>query len=164
MVERIIDIMPKYEMLTIVSKTGKKAIATCDCGTTKEYYFSNIFTGKTKSCGCLNRRLSSERYKLIGLTHGKANHPLYAIYSCMLSRCYYQSNPMYYRYGGRGILVCDEWKDNFISFFNWSLKNGWANGLQIDRIDNDLGYSPNNCQFLTRKQNCKKREDAKRHN
>lgn len=83
------------------------------------------------------------------------------IYRQIKSRCYNKNNPRYTTYGGRGITLCDEWKsiDNFVE---WSLSHGYKDGLTIDRIDNDRGYSPDNCQWITRSENSKKRiEDHK---
>ncbi len=84
--------------------------------------------------------------------HGYKNHPLYGVWSMMKARC---SNPkfrQYADYGGRGIAVCAEWKASAKSFVEWCVENGWKPGLTIDRRDNDAGYSPDNCQFLTRKE------------
>ena len=73
---------------------------------------------------------------------------LYNIWKCMVLRCEDESRQYYYRYGGRGIKVCDEWHD-FKTFVEWSYSNGYEDGLSIDRIDNDLGYCPNNCRWVT---------------
>lgn len=67
----------------------------------------------------------------------------------MKARCYNSNHPSFHYYGGRGIYVCDEWKDNFSEFYEWSTKNGWRDGLTIDRKENDLGYNPNNCRYVT---------------
>lgn len=72
----------------------------------------------------------------------------------MLSRCEDEDNPQYYNYGGRGIAVCDEWHD-FNNFYNWCIESGIEADLQIDRIDNDKGYQPDNCRLVTRKQNAR---------
>jgi hypothetical protein len=82
-----------------------------------------------------------------GLT---AKHPLYAVWRNMKQRCYDTSIKQYKDYGGRGLTVCSEWLNSFITFYDWSIKNGWSNGLTLDRADNDLGYSPENCRFVDR--------------
>ena len=82
---------------------------------------------------------------------------VYNIWRCMKQRCYNKNNSRYYLYGGRGITVCDEWKDNSKTFIDWALSNGYSDDLEIDRIDNDLGYSPDNCQWITRKENIAKK-------
>lgn len=71
----------------------------------------------------------------------------------MKARCYQESSKYYNNYGGRGIKVCDEWLASFVNFYNWSINNGWKEGLQIDRVDNDGNYEPDNCQWITNKEN-----------
>lgn len=78
---------------------------------------------------------------------------LYYVWRAMRSRCYDIKHPSYHNYGGRGIDVCDEWIYNSQNFCDWALSNGWVKGLQLDRIDNDKGYSPTNCHFITPKEN-----------
>ena len=70
----------------------------------------------------------------------------------MKHRCYNRNNAEFHRYGGRGITVCDEWKNNFRAFYDWSMANGYNDNLSIDRIDNDKGYSPDNCKWATRQE------------
>lgn len=70
----------------------------------------------------------------------------------MKYRCYNKNGKDYKNYGGRGIAVCSDWLDNFMSFYNWSMANGYDNNLTIDRIDNDKGYEPNNCRWVDMKQ------------
>lgn len=71
----------------------------------------------------------------------------------MKQRCYYPKNKDFNNYGGRGIIVCTEWKDNFESFYNWANKNGYKDNLQIDRIDVNGNYEPSNCRFVSSKIN-----------
>jgi hypothetical protein len=85
--------------------------------------------------------------------HGLSKHPLYFIWIGVRNRCYTPKSSNYKYYGGRGITVCDDWKYNFIDFYNWSISNGYEKGLQIDRIDNNGNYEPNNCQYIDQAEN-----------
>ena len=82
---------------------------------------------------------------------GRSNSRLYSIYRGMLTRCYNVESPQYQRYGKRGISICDEWKNDFQAFQNWSMAHGYAEDLTIDRINNDGNYEPDNCRWVTRK-------------
>jgi hypothetical protein len=86
-------------------------------------------------------------------SHGMSYHPLYIVWDNIKARCYNKNNHAYNDYGNRGILMCDEWIDNAKAFIEWSLLNGYKKGLDIDRIDNEAGYNPKNCRFVTHRIN-----------
>lgn len=94
-------------------------------------------------------------------THGLRGHILYDVWSNMKKRCYTKKNYNYRRYGMRGIQMCEEWKHSPTEFIKWCERNGHKEGLQIDRINNDIGYSPENCRFVTNKVNCRNQSRSK---
>ncbi len=120
--------------------------AVCKCGVVKGYALKYLLNGNTKSCGCYKKVAMSEAIS----KHHLSKHPLYTVYQDMKNRCYYTRQESYPNYGGRGIIVCQEWLNDIHSFFNWALENGWKKGLQIDRINNDGNYEPSNCRFVTK--------------
>ena len=87
-------------------------------------------------------------------THGLSQHPLYHVWTSMMGRCRNKNHPNYHHYGGRGITVCDEWL-NTKTFIDWLEVNGYSDSLEVDRMDNDKGYSPENCHVVTRRVNCR---------
>ena len=94
--------------------------------------------------------------------HGfSKTHPhLFGVWETMRSRCNNPNREKYKDYGGRGIKVCKEWDESAESFCKWALDNGYKDGLQIDRIDNDGDYEPNNCRWVTPKQNSRNRRNT----
>lgn len=119
--------------------------AVCVCGEVKEYVFSKIASGETQSCGCLRKDVSRKRMT----THNLSNHPLYLVYKEMIKRCYEETNHAFKNYGGRGIEVWKDWKDDFVCFYDWAIENGYKEGLSLDREDNDGNYAPYNCRWTT---------------
>lgn len=90
--------------------------------------------------------------------HGLSKHPLFRVWSHILDRCYNiaPAHINYRYYQGKGIKVCDEWKNNFKVFYDWAIANGWQKSLTIDRLDSNGNYEPENCQFITRSENSKR--------
>jgi len=128
-------------------------VCECDCGNVVLLRGDVIQRENTYGCGCG----AGSHLK----THGLSKHPLHSIWKGMKARCYNNKCEAYKNYGGRGILVCDEWLDNFTTFFEWSLSNGWEVGLEIDRQDNDGNYEPNNCRFVTQLINARNKRGVK---
>lgn len=100
-------------------------------------------------------KIGKAKYKHGEAIKGKVTK-LHKVWTGMKSRCFNPKHKDYKNYGGRGITVCDSWKNSYIAFRDWSLKNGYKKELTIDRINNDGNYEPSNCQFITRTKNTKK--------
>lgn len=155
-----IEIGKRYGKLIIVSEmrwhispSGRRdrvVKCQCDCGKFIEVLFSSLKNKRrTHSCGCHQ----IETIRAANTKHGLSYHPLYKRLLNMKNRCYYTKDISYSNYGGRGIKVCDEWLNDFQTFYNWGIANGWEEGLQIDRIDNNGNYEPSNCRFVTSQDN-----------
>lgn len=159
---KIIDLTgKKFGRLTFVNRVkGDQGAAyfKCDCGVEKRYYINNVKRGTTSSCGCYNRELCKSRRLNTTPSLSRINgvqNPLYAVFRCMLYRCYNKKSNRYENYGARGIVVCEEWRGNFHSFYNWAMSAGYKQGLEIDRRDVNKDYSPDNCRFVTSLENAR---------
>lgn len=93
-------------------------------------------------------------------THGKTNTRLHSIWKSMKARCYCPNWKPYVHYGARGITVCDEWKNSFLDFYSWSINNGYSQTLELDRIDVNGNYEPNNCRWITHREQTLNRRDT----
>ena len=114
----------------------------CDCGTEKAVAQAALRGGKTVSCGCKRGALISAHRT----THGKTKTKLFGVWAAMHNRCNNPRYPQFALYGGRGVQVCDEW-GAFECFELWALSAGYAEGLSIDRVNNDGHYEPTNCRW-----------------
>lgn len=127
----------------------------CDCGRELIIRKSSVTSGNTKMCKeCANIQLSKNK-----TTHGMSKTRIYKEWAGMIQRCNNPKSTSYERYGAKGITVCDEWlgENGFINFCKWAMANGYRDDLTIDRIDNDKGYSPDNCRWATcKEQSCNK--------
>jgi hypothetical protein len=140
----------KLTAIEIVGKTKNGSYlwrCKCECGNEAVASSANLMNGHTKSCGCLR----ADRCREIFSTHGLEHTRIYGIWSDMKNRCQNKRNIEYHRYGGRGISICDEWKDDVIAFFDWAMANGYREGLTLDRRDNEGNYDPSNCRWVDRK-------------
>lgn len=145
----------KFERLTVVKegrpikeKNGRMRttiLCECQCGEYVTVRKDDLFSRRTKSCGCLFRetRMGSK-------THGMKNSTLYMCWQKMKQRCLNKKNKDFKHYGDRGIKVCDRWLNSFENFRDDMLPT-WKKGLTLDRTDNNANYSPDNCKWSTRK-------------
>lgn len=135
------------------SHKSRTHLCRCSCGAEKHVRVESLL--KRKSTKCVVCSGKSRK------THGYSYSRLYMVWSGMKRRCYNEKHIHYKDYGGRGISICTDWRFSFEKFRAWALLNGYRDDLQIDRIDNDGNYEPQNCRFATPKQNTRSRRNSK---
>jgi hypothetical protein len=130
----------------VKSKDGKNTFwkCQCNCGNIIVTTTTKIRSGHTKSCGCYTTDLMT--------THGLSYTRLHGIWNNLKQRCFNPNSPNFKYYGGRGITVCDEWKNDFKSFYDWAMSNGYEEHLTLDRIHSNGNYEPFNCRWTTMKE------------
>lgn len=131
-------------------------LCQCDCGKEKSISIYSLKNGKTHSCGCLSSEMTSIRTR----SHGRCKTPEYSVWAGMLARCTNTKTQSYKNYGGRNITVSEEWKQ-FDNFYNDMGERPFKDA-QIDRIDNDKGYSRENCRWATPKENARNTRRTKK--
>lgn len=139
----------KYGRLLVIKRiksvNGKtKWLCKCDCGNECVVYATSLKSGNTQSCGCYKRENAKKLYSTVRQNDKR----LYAVWNGIKQRCTNPNNNAYHNYGGREIKICNEWANNYKSFYDWAISAGYKKGKEIDRIDNDGNYEPDNCRFV----------------
>ena len=145
-------IRPAFELLPVGRSSNGTALYECvcpDCGTVRHQDKRKI--GKPCHPCAMKRRA----------THGMSGSRLHRVYTSMVGRCTYPSSSHYRYYGGRGIDVCSSWRADPQEFFDWAKANGYADDLELDRIDPDGNYEPGNCRFITHMENSQRRRNSR---
>lgn len=157
------QVFGKWTALEGISVEGKNRpyyVCLCECGTKRVVKGAILSAGGSQSCGCWKKEKLSVRTRKHGLS--RINKPIYDAWFQLNKRCYDSNHPQYQDYGGRGIRVCDAWRDDFPAFYTWALANGWKSGLSIDRYpNNDGNYEPLNCRWATDGQQQRNRRVSK---
>ena len=161
-----------FGRLTVVKDSGRRRRGyvlwdcECSCGKVVTVSVGDLRSGNTRSCGCLHDEVS--RINITGvrgpIKHGGTGSRLYGIWNGMKTRCHNDHCKDFRYYGGRGISVCEEWRNDFSAFVAWALQNGYSDDLTIDRIDVNGNYEPQNCKWSTRAEQSRNQRRTKNKN
>lgn len=140
------ELKPTYQSNGNIKRHG---LFRCECGIEKRIRIDSVKSGHVKSCGCYGKYIWKKVTTDRNTTHGLSKHDLYKRWLKIKSRCLKKNDKRYKDYGGRGITVCKEWTNSFISFYDLAITNGYEPNLAIDRKNNNGNYEPSNCRFVT---------------
>ena len=158
----------KFGRLTVVKLHHVKQLkrrfyyylCKCDCGNDYIVLKSALLNGSTRSCGCYNTEIRIQQCKKRA-KHNLTNTRLHRIWEKMHGRCFCPTSQDYTNYGGRGITICEEWKNDFKAFYDWAMANGYKDNLTIDRINVNGNYEPSNCRWVGAKVQQRNRRNNK---
>ena len=161
-----INIGDRFGNLVVIGTSAPKHkertyVCRCDCGKEKIAKSSGLFYGETTSCGCMKGQHVKEAMLKANGNKPFQNKAIVRLRQNMITRCYRKYSKSYKDYGGRGITICNDWLNSYESFEKWCMENGWKEGLEIDRVNNNGNYSPDNCRFITRMENCNNRRTSR---